>query len=1216
MDFRINPVQPPSPNEKKALRLMIFGGLISMGLLLHVLFQNKAVSYFPLYILLVITMIYYSLKYLHEWYHYFSISSDRKPARQRDYTVDILTTYCAGEPFDMLEQTLTAIQNITYPHTAWCCDEADDRRVKQLCCRLGVKHVTRIVKKDAKAGNINNALQFATGELCVVLDPDHIPAPCFLDGVVDYFDDPSVGFVQIVQAYYNQEESLVAKGAAQQTYPFYGPMMMSMHKYGTVQAIGANCTFRRSALDSIGGHASGLAEDMHTAMKLHAAGWRSFYVPAILTRGLVPATMSSYYKQQLKWSRGVWELFFITYPKLFSKFSWRQKVHYFTLPFHYLSGLIFFINFLIPVISLFTGYIPLQMDVLTFFLAALPLFSMSLLIRHYAQKWLPDEKERGFHIVGGILQIGAWWVHTVGIIYTLLRKKVPYIPTPKNDNEPLPLLLNVPNILVAAISLAAIIYGLLEDFNPYTIFMAGLASLQIAFMVFNLSISGYINKKSRVGSFVMKLRQYTWLIKKTHGFLRRYSLALSVLVIAFFGFAYWKNQQLPQFLPKPLKGLQVFYRGLNHHETTNNGSEKLNFAIADKSRDIAIVSSEIAWNVDENNRLDTNYLQQVYRRHAIPLIVWNPWQRGTSGLTTDNENIQDILKGKYDELFLSFAKQIAVLNKPVFLRFINENTADKRSLFAYSGCKPGDFKAAWQYVHLKFDEAGANKVIWIWNPPDAAKANDYFPGDNFVDWLGVNILDTNWQTSKKNQNSFDSLYRPYHSLQLFKSGFPVMLTETAGSAANRVEWWNKTWQTLDTAFKEIKSILVNPGDYTMLANSPGANMPINVDEIIWQKTYTHPELQNLPFPVKSIVYDKGYNWFRNRHTLGLKIMEEDLQAIKKIGANTVERIMPGIYDRDFKKAVISNKMNLIVRFSFLVTPQVIDDNKKMEQQKEKILGVIRNNLDKKYIIAWNLGDDVLHDLASQTYKPDYFYYEQKYIAWLEDLCREIRKVDAIRPIVMDLDWDINGRKQFNNYKSHIPQINTYMLSVNVKDSALLKEPLEHGMTWGKVDVQLWPLIPGIQQSGTVPQWQDIETTDYVKLKGLLDLEGRKKQGYRDVLNFWGNKQTSSSPVPEIRILKPAELAAANDKLLYHIVYKDKNSDLWKLINDDKKDIRFEWYLVRQDRYGNTMFMNKVGDQPYIELKIPSNPQYYRLYVEAVSGEEVRMANTTLNTPLE
>jgi hypothetical protein len=393
-------------------------------------------------------------------------------------------------------------------------------------------------------------------------------------------------------------------------------------------------------------------------------------------------------------------------------------------------------------------------------------------------------------------------------------------------------------------------------------------------------------------------------------------------------------------------------------------------------------------------------------------------------------------------------------------------------------------------------------------------------------------------------------------------------------------------------------------------------MPIDFDKIIWQKTYAHAEVQNLPFPARSIVYDKGYNWFRNRHTLSLKIIEDDVAAMKKIGANTVERTMPGIYDRDLNKAVVSNKMDLIVRFWFLATPEAIDDNKKMKEQKERILRVIRNNMHKKYIKAWNLGDDVLHDLASQTYKPDYFYYEQKYVAWLNDVCHEIRKIDTIRPIVMDLDWDINGRNRFHIYKSHVPQINTYMLAVNEKDSALLKEPLEQGMTWGKVDVRLWPLIPTIRQSGTVPQWQDIETTDYVKLNGLLDLEGRKKQWYNDVSNLWRGQQLSPSPVPQIRILKPAQLAVANDKLLYHVVYKDKNSDTWKLFNDGQKNIRFEWYLVRQDQYGNTMFMNKVGHNQYFELKIPSHPQYYKLYVEAISGEDVKVANTTLNTPLE
>ena len=562
MNFQPVAIKKPTLKEKRALRLMIITGVISIVFFMYTLWHKAMVGNYPLYVLLMIALTYYCLKYLHEWYHYFSISVDEPPVTNKIYTVDILTTYCAGEPFDMLQQTLEAIQKITYPHTAWCCDEADDPLVKNLCLQLGVKHVTRTIKKNAKAGNINNALQYATGELCVVLDPDHIPSPDMLDHLVAYFDDQSIGFVQIVQAYYNQKESLVAKGAAQQTYQFYGPMMMAMHSYGTVQAIGANCTFRRAALDSIGGHASGLSEDMHTAMQMHAKGWRSVYVPSILTRGLVPATLSSYYKQQLKWSRGTWELLLVTYPKLFTKFTWRQKIHYLTLPFHYLSGLIFLINFLIPVIALFTGIIPLKMDVFSFLLASLPFFAMGLLIRHYVQKWVAEESDRGFHLVGGILQIGTWWVHSVGFVYTLLRKKVPYIPTPKNDSDSLPLQYNLPNIAVLVISLTAIIYGLWNDYNPYTAFMVVLASMQIFFMVFILSVSGYVNKKSAVSNIANKLRGSSWLIEKTHGLLRNYSLSLSFLVVAVFIFAFYKQQQLPTFLPKPLPALQVFYKGV------------------------------------------------------------------------------------------------------------------------------------------------------------------------------------------------------------------------------------------------------------------------------------------------------------------------------------------------------------------------------------------------------------------------------------------------------------------------------------------------------------------------------------------------------------------------------------------------------------------------------------------------------------------------------
>ncbi|MBS1565058.1 MAG: glycosyltransferase, partial [Bacteroidetes bacterium] len=399
-------VYAPTRKERWILRLLIATAVVLLLLFVRWFAGSDNVGYLPLYILLCISVAYKLLKLLFEWYHYWAISAPPQKTLTRDWTVDMLTTAMPGEPYDMIAETLRAMVAVRYPHTTYLCDEGDDPALKKLCAELGVIHVTRTKKINAKAGNINNALQQARGEIAVVLDPDHVPLPQFLDEVLPYFEDPRVGFVQVAQVYKNAGDSWIARGAAQQTYSFYGPLMMGMDSYGTAQAIGANCSFRRAALDSIGGHAAGLSEDMHTSMQLHAKGWTSVYLPRIVTRGLVPANLGAYFKQQLKWSRGTFELLLAVYPFLFTRFSRRQKLHYFLLPFHFATGIIALIDILIPVLMLFSGKVPLYFDASDLWWVLLPFFSLTLLIRQFAQRWLLERHEQGFHLAGGILLFG------------------------------------------------------------------------------------------------------------------------------------------------------------------------------------------------------------------------------------------------------------------------------------------------------------------------------------------------------------------------------------------------------------------------------------------------------------------------------------------------------------------------------------------------------------------------------------------------------------------------------------------------------------------------------------------------------------------------------------------------------------------------------------------------------------------------------------------
>src|SRR5690606_34261409 len=98
---------------------------------LHEEFKSDSLLYW----LLVTTLVYGILRILYMWYHYSSISIPQTPATNKTFSVDILTTFFPGEPYEMIEETLRAIKDITYPHTTYLCDEANDPYLKEFCAK-------------------------------------------------------------------------------------------------------------------------------------------------------------------------------------------------------------------------------------------------------------------------------------------------------------------------------------------------------------------------------------------------------------------------------------------------------------------------------------------------------------------------------------------------------------------------------------------------------------------------------------------------------------------------------------------------------------------------------------------------------------------------------------------------------------------------------------------------------------------------------------------------------------------------------------------------------------------------------------------------------------------------------------------------------------------------------------------------------------------------
>jgi cellulose synthase (UDP-forming) len=1239
------PIKAPTRREKFTLRLMIILGLISMLFFLRSTLQHTAVGSPVLYWMLMIAILYNCLTVLHEWYHYFYITVPETPQKTRQYSVDVFTTFCAGEPYEMITETLHAIKAITYPHETYLCDEANDPYLVQLCSELGIHHVTRTLKIDAKAGNINNALAISNGELCVVLDPDHVPAPDFLDPIVTHFNNPDVGFVQVVQAYKNLNDGLIAKGAAQQTFQFYGPMMMTMNRYGTVLAIGANCTFRRKALESIGGHAAGLAEDMHTAMQLHAKGWKSVYVPAVLARGLVPSTLSAYYSQQLKWSRGVFELLVATYPKLFTQFTWRQKIHYFTIPLYYLSGVIFLMNFLVPVLSLFFSLSPLNIGMDKFFMMGLPLLTAILLIRHYVQWWVMENEERGFHVVGGLLMVGTWWIYILGLFYTLLRKKVPYNPTPKDGNEANNWPLNIPNICVLVISLAAIFYGLNHDLNPFSLCMAGFALVNCLVMTFNIIASRQIQfrllrrKNPRldlVMDHVQALKRVLWLMRR-----RVYTgVRIAALLITILLSCAWlylmqeksaeKDDVVASYRQVPKMRYGIFYPS----SSDGNSSVKLVRQYASKhSVSWDIISLYVPWGEEKRCYLPLAQIDSIYKDGATPMVTWEPWQNLFAGGQVQGANFEDrevfsrIVQGKYNKYLKTFSTQIKALRRPIYLRFAHEADNPFYPWSARGGNSAEEFKAGWKYVYDYFKANGVNNVIWVWNPWKAEAVNAYFPGKDYVDWIGVTNLNYGPHSGGKKWSSSAELYQPFHRNPLFRSGLPVMLAEFGSerSAGAQSKWINGGMAAITKRYPEVKAVVMfnNPTDrnvpLTATTNLSTLNWSIAVPDSIvpFFKYNRHEANESLPLifgpeyatvaskeqlsrrtgqEVRGINYGKGENWIANDHPARIAEIRKDFSEIKQLGFNTISHYGPGLYDRSILKAATEYGLN--VQYGFWISDQIdfVKDKNKLNDLAEQILDQVHGLKGVETIKYWKLGNVILNKIADRYDKQDAMYQEDAYLHWLNKLIADIKREDSSRPVSIELERTADLPRMEQLLSWYVRGLDSYAVirpneSINLSDTNTSE-------------------LKGKPAGYYVRGWQDEVKGDYIGLNGLLDFNGRKKFAYYKL------KQDLQAGVitvlPQIKILKQAVATDVTAEVSYYALIEQSGN--W-VLPDSKTTCKFEWRLMKTDGYGIPKRITQTGEGNSIIIKIPGNPESYKLYLYGVVGDKVTIVSTKLNTPL-
>lgn len=1250
-------VKAPAKTEIRTIRILICLAAVAMFLFVSWFIDPEHVGFAPVYWLLTFALLFKLVKMVHEWYHYWSPSVSRRPESTRPWKVDVLTTACPGEPREMIIRTLRAMVNITYPHTNYLCDEGDDPILKQVCRELGVVHVTRTVKANAKAGNINNALKQASGDICVVLDPDHEPIPQFLDRVLPYFEDEKIGFVQCVQGYYNQEESFIAKGAAEQTYHFYGPMMMCMNTYGTVQAIGANCTFRRSALDSIGGHAAGLSEDMHTAMQLHAKGWKSVYVPEMLTKGLVPATLSSYYKQQLKWSRGTFELLFRTLPQLWSKFTWRQKIHYFTIPLYFLFGLINLIDIIIPLLALSLAEVPWEVNLGNFALYFVPLCGISMIIRLYAQRWLLEDHEKGFHFAGGVLRLATWWIFLVGFIYTIFKIKVPYIPTPKEDVHQNYVRLSLPNFIVLLVSCGLVYYGLSIDWTPYSIAMASYSLMSAGMLAFTVLMSQQ-KLLVQVKTFCRNVPAVTLCTSAVsavgtrtqqvaYHFLKNGPLMV-IMALSMFFLSYSSIEEQENAIDYTEKKVGEFYLG------NFNGDNNL----PEKSTPLAnnMVPFQMQWNFEVPSQFQQHFAQ-AGASGSLPFLRW---KFGAGADTSASLTYSLISSGRYNDYLRSCAAFFRSYSEPLFITLPQHNGAGNDKSFV----------AAWQYVYTFFNSLGISNLTWIWVPADAESMH-YYPGEKFVDWIGVKTLNFATEAGQKDFYTFSQIYEPFRKAYgpLQKS----VLCADLGCARGpeQENWLTTAFTDIRNKYTEIKGAVLYSGkqetlfapeskfESTYLTNFdlPGEilgrlNAYLRDQEIVSLKqesgtVFNKPQrsyvssfvkgtpgryqlmVNNKPYYIRGVAYNTAHDWRDGNMPLTRRQVVKDLLSIKAMGANTIRRYGTGIYDRNVLNIAGETGVNVLYGFWFDPKVDYFTDEEKVQEYINEVEETVLAYKDHPSVIAWSLGNESWGLLKHRYAKPYLVKVRNSYVRMIEQLAQRIHEIDPTRPVLSCVEheeYQLAG--ELVAFRDQAPSID--VMGVN----SYYKEQISHlNHTAWQFD-SLRPYL--VSEFGPAGYWDPkynhtlngslIEQTDkekgeWYRQQWIKYVHGYKGYNVGGFAYCWHDRMEGSQtwfgitdyrgrPKAAYYALRQEWSKVATMDLPTVSIQKPgdlKPGQTYTLHatcnGKTARDLHFEWRLLKDEFLDEVDNIEVLEEEQSIALTVPKQVSSYRLYVYVTDKED-------------
>lgn len=252
---------------------------------------------------------------------------------------------------------------------------------------------------------------------------------------------------------------------------------------------------------------------------------------------------------------------------------------------------------------------------------------------------------------------------------------------------------------------------------------------------------------------------------------------------------------------------------------------------------------EIVWayfsnNWDEGIKFPKEQVEIIDQAGKIPFIRMMPWSKVEQDKRENRYRLDRIKDGQFDHQLIDWAKQAKDFNRPLLVDFAVEMNGE---WFPWNGSWFGSdlqaahlYRNAYRHIIKLFDDQKVRNITWFfhfnsqsWPKEDWNRAENYYPGDEYIDWLAVSaygaqskdddeglylsdILDKNWSTAEAVSRNKpiallefgvieDSKIRKTDwiedAFKVIKSGkYPI----------KAISWWNEKWQNRDGTVSDLR----------------------------------------------------------------------------------------------------------------------------------------------------------------------------------------------------------------------------------------------------------------------------------------------------------------------------------------------------------------------------------------------------------------------------